>query len=97
MTLAAKLYQGWNRFVNLPASERNAFHALRSRSSAIRADSVSRSFISQSVDHVFDLLGAEDWMDRNEDGVGEKNADNCDDLVKGLLHANTDTIARAHT
>jgi len=42
---------------------------------------------------VFDLLGPEDWMDGNKDGVGPEHPQDPDDLVKRLLHTNADAVA----
>jgi hypothetical protein len=42
---------------------------------------------------VSDLLGPKHWMDGNKDGVGPKYAENRNDLIKRLLHANADAIA----
>ncbi len=60
----------------------------------MRVGSVIRSFISQSGGDVSDLLGTEHGMDRNKDRVGPKDAQDRDDLIKRLLHANADAVAR---
>jgi len=44
---------------------------------------------------VSDLLGPEHWMDGNKDGVGPKYAQDRNDLIKRLLHANADAVARS--
>ena len=44
---------------------------------------------------VSDLLGPEDWMDGNKDGVGPKHPQDRNDLIERLLHADADAVARS--
>ena len=43
---------------------------------------------------VSDLLGPKHGMDRNKDGVGPKHSQDRHDLIKRLLHADADAVAR---
>ena len=45
--------------------------------------------------HVPDLLSPQHRMDGNNDGIGQKYAQDRDDLIKRLLHANPDSVARS--
>ena len=49
------------------------------------------------VDHVPNLIGTEDGMDRNKDPIGPKHSQDRNDLIEGLLHANADAVTRQHS